>query len=261
MGTLTLGIITEDPETIGVWQQFRDLPPNQVLNPGGDTRGDGRPDIAYKVSGEPGPTGSWPVVVWAYKAGADHDVAIAEWTGTAWSAIVFLTAGIEDDLDPRAFVEADGTAHVVWWTDDELDRVVLATRSAATGLWSAPIEVIAGGRRPSVAVLDGVLRVAFERDSVVAGMQQEVVVLRREPAGSFGEESVATTARSEPLDAMLHVSGGTLWLDWMHGEGVFGSVEYGPSGWGAVAEPPWSAPTWVGVEETRRAIEIQVLLD
>jgi hypothetical protein len=251
---------TDDPDPIGLmWQPFRAIPPESMLNPSGYVRGDGRPDLAFKTGSEdPDGVPVSPVVVWAYNAGGDRDIAIAEWGQTAWGAIEFLTAGAEDDLDPRIFIEEDGTTHVVWWTGGAVDRVFLVTRLAASSVWTAPLELVAGGRRPSVAVFEGALRVAFERDSAVPGMAQDVVIFRREAAGSFVEELSTPTARTEPLDAKLHSRAGKLWLDWKQGEQVFGCTEY-EGAWGAVEQPVWPDPSWVGVEETRRTIESQVL--
>lgn len=253
-GFLILGI-TEDSDPIGVaaWQPFREIPAERILNPDGYLRGDGTPDIARK------PMNGWPIAVWAYNAGGDHDIAFAEWTGMAWSATEFLTAGTDDDLDPRVFVESDGTVRVVWWTDGTVDRVFLATRHPGSSLWDMPVEVVAGGRRPSVAVLEGVLRVAYERDSTVPGMTQDVVVVLQEFSGTFTEELVASTDRTDRLDPALHAMQGQLWLDWKQGPGIFGCAEFSQSGWGVVEEPPWLSPSWVGVEETRKAIQRQVL--
>jgi hypothetical protein len=158
--TLILGTITEDSDPITSWLQYRPASPSEVLNPGGHARGDGRPDLASK----PGTLG-WPLAIWAWNTGADHDIAYAEWNGGAWGPIEFLTAGIEDELDPRLFVESDGTLHAAWWLDGPVDRVFLVTKPAGS-IWGLPVEVVTGGRRPSVAVDGGTLRVAFERDDL-----------------------------------------------------------------------------------------------
>lgn len=261
VGTIIMGVITDDSDPISVtWQPFRPIPPERILNPSGHDRGDGRADLAYTTIGDdPDPTGYWPIGVWAYNTGTDHDVAFAEWTGAAWSPIEFLTAGIDDDLDPRIFVEPDGTVHVVWWTDAALDRIFLATRAAGSSAWEMPVEVASGGRRPSVAVFDGALRVSCERQSSVPAMAQDVVVLRQEAGGSFAEEFVTSTTRTERLDAVLHATSVKLWLDWKHGAQVFGCAEYDQGAWGSVGQAGWPDPSWVGVEGTRKAIQAQVV--
>jgi hypothetical protein len=179
--------------------------------------------------------------------------------GGAWSETHLLTAGAPDDVDPRIFSEPDNTLHVVWWTDGAVTRVLLATKPAASSVWDVPVEVASGGRRPSVAISAGVLRVSYERDSSVPGLAQDVVVVRREAEGGFTEEFVASTDHADPLESVLHSTLGKTWIDWKHGDGAFGCSEHGPPGWGNVEGVSWTDPTWVGVEATRRLIEVQVL--
>ena len=94
--------ITDSPDPIGLaWQLFRPAAP-RVLNAEGYERGDGPRDLTSLPDGR-------PVAVWAYNTGADHDVALSAWTGSSWGQTEFVTVGLEDDLDPRLFVEADGT--------------------------------------------------------------------------------------------------------------------------------------------------------
>jgi hypothetical protein len=109
--TLILGITIEDSDPLGTaWQPFRAIAPERILNAGGHARGDGRPDLVYgTILDDPDPTSTKPVVVWSYKAGADGDIAMADWTGTSWGPIGFLTSGTDDDLDPRLTIEPDGT--------------------------------------------------------------------------------------------------------------------------------------------------------
>ena len=238
------------------WQSFRQIAPAQILNSTGDLRGDGRPDIAWCS-----PSG-WPVVVWAWNLGVDHDVAFSEWTGTEWSAVTYLTSTSSDDLDPRVFVEADGTIDVVWWTAGAPDAVYLATRAAGSSTWSAPVlvsDAAESARRPSVVVSDGVLRVAYERDSSQTGMAQDVVVRKRQLDGSFVTEIVARTARIERLDAMLHAEQGKLWVDWKQADDQIGYCRAVASLWDAPSTAPWSDASWIGVEDTRRSIRLQVL--
>lgn len=258
---IIMGAVVDDPDPIGiVWRPFRPLPLERILNASGDARGDGRPSVAYKTVAEnPASVQSRPVVVWAYNTGGDFDIALAEWTGSSWSPAEFLTAGTVDELDPRVFIEEDGTMHVVWWTDETVDRVFLATRPASPAPWSDAEEVIAGGRRPSVAVFDGVLRVSYERDSTVPAMAQDVVVLRSETGGGFSQEFVASAARSEPMDAVLHATNGKLWVDWKHAAGTFGCAQRGSAGWGAVEEQPWPDAHWVGVDDARKIVRRRVL--
>ena len=68
-----------------IWKQYRPLPPEWVLNPSGELRGDGRPDVAFHR-----PSGA-PVVVWAYNHGESHDIAISSWEADGWSPVELIT--------------------------------------------------------------------------------------------------------------------------------------------------------------------------
>jgi hypothetical protein len=252
VSTLVLGITEDsDPISVAAWQPFRQVPAGWILNADGHARGDGGPDLAFR------PGSAWPVAVWAYNQGAHRDVAFSEWDGSAWTAIEFLTAGAGDDLDPRVFVEPDGTVHVAWWTASPPSGVFVRTRPAGAGAWDAPIQVSDGlipARRPSVLIFDGVLRIAYERDASLPGMAQDVVVATRQAGGAFVFEVVASTARTERLDPLLHATAGHLWLDWKHAVADLGCAERVGSGWVLGPPEPWADPSWIGVEETRRLI-------
>jgi hypothetical protein len=257
LNVLVMGIVDDtDPITQVVWQPFRSIPAERILNPDGFLRGDGSLDLAVH------PATGWPSVVWAYNAGAHRDVAFAEWDGGAWSATAFLTGGPTDDLDPRVFVEPDGTVHVTWWTDGPVATVFVRTRPAGSAIFGPAFQVSEGlipSRRPSAAVTGGIFRVAYERDSAMPGAAQEIVVATAGAGGAFGFEVVASTTRSERLDVKVHSEAGHLWLDWKHDAAEFGCAEHAGGGW--VAGPPgsWSDHSWVGTETTRKAVRGSVL--
>lgn len=254
---IVLAGITEGSDPIGVWRQFRGIAQSQVLNAGGDARGDGPPNLSSLPDGR-------PLVVWAYNAGPDRDVALSEWTGTEWGPTAYLTVGSEDELDPRIFVEADGTLHVVWWVNDAVDRVMLASRAPGAPQWSLAVQVTStfeSGRRPTVAVANGVLKVAYERDSLQPGAAQDVVVVRREPGGAFTVEAALPTQRTDRLDTVLHVENGQIWFEWAQDSADFGRSECTSGSWNAPSSTPWIGQGWVGVEETRRTVRRQVLGD
>ena len=255
VNTIIMGSVVDDPDPIGIWLQYRDHPPSQVLNASGHARGDGRPDIRFK-------TNTYPVAVWAYNAGTDHDIAFSEWDGNVWAPTEFLTVGTDDELDPRVAVEDDGTVHVVWWTTGGTHKVYLATRPAGSAVWDAPVLVTGAGeegRRPAVAVDAGGLRVAYERGSALPGMAQDIVVATRQPGGSFTFEVVGSTIRTDRLDVMIHQLQDHLWLDWKHEADEFGCVEWQGSGWSPIGPESWDDPSWVGVESVRKLIQNRVL--
>ncbi len=248
---------TEGPDPFGMrWTAYRDIPSIQILNASGSVRGDGHPDTAQIGEGA-------PMVVWAYNAGGDFDIAVSEWNGTEWVGPVFLTSSTRNEINPKVFLEDDGTAHVVWWTADD-DQVYLATRSAGSDIWHDPLRVTPdgeSGRWPSVAVFDELLYVAYERDHPDPDIIRQVVVRRRGTSGAFFEFPVADVMRIKPLDVELHVEAGHLWIDWKHGISTFGYAVGEAGGFGAVQSLPWPDDSWIGVEDIRREVRRRVLID
>ncbi len=253
---IVLAEIVDGPDPIGqLWLAYRPEVQGRILNAAGYARGDGRPDVASRPDGS-------PVAIWSYNAGSDHDIALSEWTGESWTPIEFITNGPADELDPRIFVAPDGTLIAVWWVDEVVDRVLLTTKPPGAALWSAPVQVTLpneSGRRPSVVVSSGILRVAYEREMAPQSTPLEAVIVRQEPADGFTQEFVAPSSRTDRLDPLLHAENSSLWLDWMQESSDFGSTESDPLGWGVLQTAPWTSPSWVGVEETRRRIRGQVL--
>lgn len=257
-GVLTLQIVWSvptDPVPQRVWRVVRVIPSVYALNANGDVRGDGPPDLASR------PGSGWPVVAWAYMNGAAHDIAFSEWTGGEWSPVQLLSSGLEEELDPRLFLSSDGTIHVTWWTPGSPDQVWMRSRPAGSAVWGAPVLVttaLESGRHPSVAVVDGVLLVSYERPG--SGQSQEVVVARRNPDGSFSRDVVAGTDRTDPLVSILHVHGTRLWADWAQDAQYFAcSEDQATAGWAPPATVPCEDGSWVGVESLRRAIARQIL--
>jgi hypothetical protein len=248
---IIFGSITDDPNPLGLWSALRPVPDEGILNSDGDQRGDGRPDTAID------PTTGNPVVVWAYNLGTDYEIALARWTGSEWGSPRFLSAGPENDLDPRLFIRPGGFVHVVWWQDGPTPEVVLMNGMLGLDPWGPPITVTAGGetgRRPSVAVFDDKLHVAFERDSTVAGMAQDVVVAQQQTNGTFAFQVVASTTRSGPLDVVFHVGDDTVWLDWKQSDNEMGWAELEASGWTSPDPQTWPDDSWIGTEDTRALI-------
>lgn len=241
---------TEGPDPFGMsWQPYRDIPAFRMLNPDGEARGDGRPDIALP------PTGPY-VVSWAWNAGSDHDIAVAQWTAEGWGPPLFLTAGPEDDLDPRLLVADNGILHLVWWTREN-QAIRFSTLLNDSNFWAVPSNVTTPeerGRRPSVAIWNDTIHVALERDSSQPDMAQEVVVKVRNPNGTFSDTTAARTRRIDRLDPVLHSESGWMWMDWKQGDDQFAFVVNGGEGWSEPVTVPWADPSWIGVENVRQQI-------
>ena len=249
--TMIMHTLTDDSDPVGSnWNVILPPRPGSLLGSGGP------PDVVWQ------PGSGWPVAVWAAPSVIQHDVFFSEWTASGWSAIEPLTSTMGNELDPRVFVEPDGTLHVVWWTTGSPGDVYLVTRPAGSTTWSAPTRVNSPGespRRPSVAMNGGEIWVAYERDSPQPDMTQEVVAAHRLPNGEFVHQIVAATSRTDRLDVMPHVVEGLLWIDWKHTDEELGCSELEQASWSGVGIEPWLEPTWVGVEAARKAIREQVL--
>lgn len=255
VNTILLGI-TDGPDPVGyhAWKPVRPFP-DRTVNADGYWRGDGGPDITYDRL-------TWrPFLVWAYNMGTDHDIAFAEWIDGAWSPIEFLTSGVEDELDPRIHLDANGTIHVVWWSKDDTlgERVHLTRRDPGVTVWDVPVVVSNMGRRPSVRRYLGDLYVAYERDSVLQNFAQDVVAARRNGAGHWLSERVASTLREDRLDPVLHADFMRLWADWKNDALEFGHAQFDGNTWGAPSTQPWTDPSWIGVEQTRSEIRRLIL--
>jgi hypothetical protein len=212
-----------------------------------DRRDDGRPDFAFD------PFTNEPYVTWAYDAGSDHDIAFNAWHAEAWDPqIEFITAGTVDELDPRIYAHTDGTLYLTWWENTAASRMLYIERNVASRGWGAPVEVGAGGRRPSLAIDEDDVLVAFERE--LAGGGREVVFGRSRTRGPFVFQTVAMTSHSGPLDVVLHARDGHLWMDWKHGTTTLAFSELVDGYWTPPQSRPRSDPTWLGEQTARNAI-------
>lgn len=241
---------TEGPDPFGMsWRPYRDIPAFRILNPYGDDRGDGRPDIAMPPEGQ-------AVVSWAWNNGLDHDIAVAEWTADGWSAPLFLTSSALDDVDPRLAVTNGGSLHLIWWSRQD-ETIHITTRQNGSNVWAVPREVTTPGergRRPTLVVRNDTVHVAFERDSAQPDVAQEVVIKKRYSDGSFGESAVLRTSRIDRLDPVLHLENGWMWMDWKQSGDQLAFVVNGPDGWSEPAHVAWPDPSWLGVEDARQQV-------
>ena len=251
---LILGVI-EGPDPIPGsfidWIPVQDAGDAAVLNADGALRNDGRPDVSYR------PQSGWPVVVWEYNFGSDHDIALAEWNGTGWTQPYFVSSTTIDDRDPRGFVDAAGAVWVVWWQDLAQPRIVFRKRNVASGMWSLERLVTDFGRRPSIVIVENAPVLAYERPG---GAGSEIVLATANPDGSFSHEVIATTTRIERLDPVVHWAGGKLWVDWKHESGTFGWTVKGATGWSAVQTVDWDDTSWLGEETVRMQVRRGVLI-
>jgi len=239
--------ITEgaDPIDGSAWQPVRN-PGVNVLNPDGFDRDDGTPDLMQNNT-----TGQ-PEAVWPYDTGTDFEIAFSRNTEQGWGDKEFLSSSAADDLDPRLSIDASGKVYVVWW-EAVTERIYLVTREPGETEWSVPELIVEGGRRPSVVAFSGTRLIAYERDALGGG--QAVVVQMSKTDGTNSLEVSAQTARTEPLNVVLHVLNGRVWMEWKHSDNQFAYSEFINGVWVAPATTPWVDTSWIGVEDVRRTIQ------
>jgi len=122
-----------------------------LLNPWGDVRGDGAPDL--QVS----PASGYPEVVWASRQGGGHEIAFARWTGERWETSV-VTSDPADDLLPEIHHDAWGNRFILWVRQDQASGIFLAASPPGRPDFNHPLRLNAAGREafePSLAIGDG----------------------------------------------------------------------------------------------------------
>jgi hypothetical protein len=179
-----------------------------------------------------------------------------------------VSASSADERDPRVFFQPNGAAWIAWWEDGPNDSVWVSKRTPAQSSWGAAIPITGNGvdgRRPSAAVWEGHLYVAYETSSVAADMEQDIVVVQGDAdvavaGGNLVTHIVASTEQVGPTDPILHVENGILWVDWKQSntEACY-SVALPGGSWSVPDITTISEPTWVGEEATRRQIRGAVL--
>lgn len=245
-----------DPIPYVRWIAYRRILRERILNASGAIRHDGPPDVGFH------PILGWPVVAWAYNNGTDRDIAVSEWHGDAWSPPLFLTAGVEDELDPCVFVTDEGGVLVTWWVDGEVPYVMLSRRPRAGMPFSAPVRISPAGepaRRPSVAAQHGHHWVAWEVRPPDPLIQAPRIVVRHfGPDGPLDPPHVVAGRRVRELDPVIHAAYGRVWLDWKHTETEFGWIEF-DGAWSETATHPWPDASWLGTESARIEIRRRVM--
>lgn len=215
-------------------------------------RDDGRPMFEFDRRTEE------PVLTWAFDAGGDHDIAFNTWKNRRWQPrIEFITASTADEVDPRVYVDDHNNVYLTWWEDDPGSRV-MAVKRDRNG-WGMPIHV-GNGRRPSVAVWDGSMVLAYERDRA-DGPGQEVVFAHHslDTLGTYVPvQVVAITSRQQALDPIVHVRSGRMWIDWKDGSDTVAASVYRNESWSTEIVRPWTDPSWIGELTVRDQIESEL---
>jgi hypothetical protein len=252
-----LGII-EGPDPIGFADCFSDakVSVSGKVKTGSKTGADVPPSSSRSVHGRPdfgrNAQSGQPFMVWADRNANEHDIAFSAWVDSGWGRVEYLTSSFADEHDPRAFAAADGSVYVSWWTDGVTPQVHVSRRDPDTGSWTHGRQVAANASLPTIAVVDGRVWVAFERESELG--LRHVVVASESPSGEFVERIVAASDRKQSLDVELHLDEGRLWLDWKQSGREFGFAEWLDGRWSGVTTEPWVDHSWAGEQQSRRRI-------
>lgn len=250
--------IIEGPDPIGFIDCYGDpkekgasrdkkMAKDPILPPGQMQSAHGRPDFGSNAkSGQ-------PFMVWADRNAREHDIAYAAWTDSGWGRVEYVTSSLSDELDPRAFAAADGSVHLAWWTDDVTPRIYVARRDPSFEGWTTGRQVASGATRPTIAIVDGRIWVAYERDAKFGG--RYVVVASELPDGEFAERIVATSDYNGALGVEIHVDAGRLWVDWRQSVQGVGYAEWFDGNWSAVTTVPLDNRSWAGEQQARRSIQ------
>jgi len=107
--------------------------PRLLLNPTGDTFGDGPPEFKE----QPGSRQPW--VVWSASDGHDREIVFATWSMGRWLGPMLLekTDNPYDDLNPRLAFDAEARPVVVWWRNEPTPKVYLSAYRGST--WTQPL--------------------------------------------------------------------------------------------------------------------------
>ena len=241
-----LGAILDEPDPYtNYWvQEHVGLGPHRVLNPNGETNGDGRPDVWLH------PGTRVPLVVWSRNSPTGFDIVLSRFEDGAWTDPDVLVDVVENARDPRLAIDAaTGDVHLVYWIEAVEPRAEHRVAPADLSTWSAPQAVSGPGEasfRPQAVVHDGVLRVIYEVHVPGAGGTPRQVVLARLDPGGFVQEIVAQTTHDGDICPEVHSQAGRIWLDWIDGEGLMGWIRFDP------LEGTWTpilAEPFAGVEE------------
>ncbi|RMG48790.1 MAG: hypothetical protein D6718_01030 [Acidobacteria bacterium] len=218
----------DNPTPWPTWGRVRlHADPRLLLNPDGDAVGDGPPGVALA------PQNAAPHAVWSRSDGADREIVLSWWDGTAWTPPERVTDDTLDDLRPRIALGPDGTRHVVWHRDEWGEQRVWYRQppalSGTVGTEPEPVtEAPDTGRLADVAV-DGMgwVWVAYQKDPATApGAAEGIFVARRESPFVWTRQRLGPTGLDPALPDLdrgvrIHASRGRLWVDWVDGDGVF----------------------------------------
>jgi len=165
-----------------VWRQVRPhVSPELLLNPLGDTYGDGSPVI--QVS----PVTGYPWVVWPKNFGNIQQLAFSRWDGSRWTEPALINPGIPlvySDVTPALIIDQSGKPYLVWTRAEQISKIYFATR--IRGQWSPGIMLSdprVDSRNPAITLNGKVAVVTFRTPAGAVTKTYETTVLVNSAAG------------------------------------------------------------------------------
>lgn len=180
------------------------------------------------------PTNDNPEAVWSAKGDSDcsYEIRYSYLDGTEWAPSTALTSDSIDDFDPKLAFDSNGNRKVVWWSDEDYDRIKYSTLPASGGSWSTPESVSCSSescRYPSIVVHGGKVYISYERINPSGG--RSVLTSTEDGISPWPENHVSTTQRTTQLETEIHSSNGHLWVDWIDSDDYLGYSEYVNGSW------------------------------
>lgn len=189
-----------------------------------------------------------PEAVWSAIGISDSsfEIRYSYLDGTDWVPSTALTSDSVDDFDPRLAFDSSGNRKVVWWTDENYDRIKLSTQSYSGGSWSTPIVLSSDSencRYPSIANHNGSIFISYER---IDSSGRSILASIEDSPDPWSANLIQSTQRNTNLETRIHSCNGCLWVDWIDSDTYLGYSEYVNGSWNSPEYESYDGETDIG---------------
>jgi hypothetical protein len=194
------------------------------------------------------PTNENPEAVWSAKGESDssYEIRYSYLDGTDWAPSTALTSDAIDDYDPRLAFDSSGNRKVVWWSDEDNDKIKFSTLPASGGSWSTP-ETISDEsedcRLPALVVHSGTVYTSYQR---IDASGRSVLASSEDSPDPWAADLIRSTQRTTDLRTRIHSSNGQLWVDWIDSDSYLGYSEHINGSWGSPGYESYSGDNDIG---------------
>ena len=212
--TIVVSIIDDYDPFGSAWDPVHPVGGSGIhLNPTGGADGDGDPSLVYAEGME------GPLVVWADHDNGSYRLVYSQFLEGAWSAPTAIASETDNQLDPSIVRDpADGSFHLVYWTDGPTPAVWYRKAPADLSSWSMA-ERVSGltetALRPSVAVYADALYIAFEVHLNGLGQAPHELVVAKKQEGVMTVDSLGFSPASVDHRIELRTISGRIWAEWV----------------------------------------------